>query len=88
MNFIYTERFEQSFSQLAPNTQKIAKRKLQLLLSHPAYPFYPSLRIKRIKGTKNIWEGSINMNIRITFQFKSGNIILRNIGPHDIIEAE
>jgi hypothetical protein len=46
---------------------------------------HPSLRSKRVRGTKAIWESSVNMNIRFTWQrgSKKGQIVLRNIGSHD-----
>jgi mRNA-degrading endonuclease YafQ of YafQ-DinJ toxin-antitoxin module len=58
-----------------------ADKKIILLRDNP---IHPSLRSKRVKGTKNIWESSVNMDIRITWQYKDENaIILRNIGHHD-----
>ena len=46
---------------------------------------HPSLRVKKIQGTEDIFEASINMAVRVTFQFvKPDTIYLRNIGEHDI----
>jgi len=48
-------------------------------------PRHPSLRIKKIQGTEDIFEASVNMSVRATFQYiKSDTIYLRNIGEHDI----
>jgi len=44
---------------------------------------YPALRVKKIKGTKDIWEARVNISIRLTFQIEKELIILRNIGKHD-----
>jgi hypothetical protein len=44
---------------------------------------HPSLRIKKMKGTGNIYEGSITMKYRFTFEHIEGGVLLRNIGMHD-----
>ncbi|MBN2169083.1 MAG: hypothetical protein JW738_07550 [Actinobacteria bacterium] len=47
-------------------------------------PHHPSLRSKRVAGTKKIWESSVNMNIRFTWQYEGkSSVILRNIDKHD-----
>ena len=48
-------------------------------------PRHPSLRVKKIQGTTDIFEASVNMAIRVTFQFiKPETIYLRNIGEYDM----
>jgi len=44
---------------------------------------HPSLRVKKMQGTRSIFEASINMNIRMTWQFVENGLYLRSIGPHD-----
>ncbi|ERM92946.1 hypothetical protein O163_02630 [Caldanaerobacter subterraneus subsp. yonseiensis KB-1] len=39
--------------------------------------------MKKIQGTENIFEASITMNIRMTWQYCKDGILLRNIGEHD-----
>jgi len=46
---------------------------------------HPSLRVKRIQGTKNRWEGSVTMKYRFTFELIEDTIIFRAIGTHDIL---
>jgi hypothetical protein len=46
-------------------------------------PMHPSLCTKRVQGTQNILEASVNMNIRMTWQYVESGILLRNIGEHD-----
>jgi len=46
---------------------------------------HPSLRVKRIQGTKHRWEGSITKNYRFTFQFIEDSVLFRTIGTHDIL---
>jgi len=47
---------------------------------------HPSLRIKRIQGTKNRWEGSVTMKYRFTFEFLKDEVLFRTIGTHDILK--
>lgn len=55
---------------------------LQLIEENPQHP---SLRTKKIQGTDGIFEASLNMAIRVTFQYvKPDTIYLRNLGEHDI----
>lgn len=44
---------------------------------------HPSLRTKKIKGHLNLWEASIDIFYRFTFEIHNGYYILRRIGPHD-----
>lgn len=63
------------------NIEQIEKF-LRLIADNPGHP---SLRIKRIQGTTDVFEASVNMGIRVTFQYiKPDSVYLRNIGEHDI----
>jgi len=51
------------------------KKQLKLLVSDPRSP---SLRVKKIKGTKSIFEARVNDSYRFTFEFgEESEIILR-----------
>ena len=59
-----------------------AEKFLRLIADNPRHP---SLRIKKIQGTSDIFEASVNMSVRVTFQFvKPDSVCLRNIGEHDM----
>jgi len=45
---------------------------------------HPSLRTKKIKGSKDIFECSASMGIRITWQYQNHDILLRAVGEHDM----
>ena len=48
---------------------------------------HPSLRTKKIKGKKDLYESSINMDIRIIQYFENEElIILVDIGHHDVLK--
>jgi hypothetical protein len=60
--------------------QNKVKAKLKLMSENP---MHPSLCTKRVQGTQNIFEASINAGIRMTWQYIENGILLRNIGKHD-----
>ena len=76
----FTGRFVRSYKELEKATRTQVDKALQLLITNPKHP---SLRVKRIKGTKNIWEARVDMSIRITLRFEGNVIQLRNVGTHD-----
>lgn len=76
-------RFDRTYKKLPQGVQERFKEKLRLL---EASNFtHPSVRVKKIKGTAHIWEASIDMNHRFTFEKIEGGIRLRVIGPHKVI---
>ena len=44
---------------------------------------HPSLRVKKIQGTADIWEARIDLHYRMTFEIVDDTIFLRVIGHHD-----
>lgn len=76
----YSENFRKQALSLPYNTKQLLKKKILLFLKNPRHP---SLRTKKIKGQGNIFELSINMNIRITWQYTEDGFFFRNIGEHD-----
>jgi len=81
----FTRRFKKSFGNLPLEIQHAFEKKLELFLEDRSHS---SLRIKRVQGTKDIWEGSIAMKYRFTFQLLDDMAIFRNIGTHKILEKE
>ena len=82
--FVFTEKFKKHFAKLNNNEKKQLKNKLELLSNNP---MHPSLRTKRIQGTKDLFECSVNIDIRIIW-FYEGDvlIILLDVGHHDILD--
>jgi len=81
---VFTRTFERLFRRLSKQVRDQTYEKLALFQADPAHP---SLRVKRIKGTDRIWEMSVTMNYRITFEVEGERAILRRIGPHDILRT-
>jgi len=83
-NFSYAPRFEKHLKTLTSKEKKLTKEKLKRLAKNPAHP---SLRTKRIQGTDDMYESSINMDIRVIWHFADGVIIiLADIGHHDVLK--
>ena len=81
----FSKRLKKEYNKLPKEIQKAFDKKLSLFLKETSHP---SLRVKRIQGTKNRWEGSITMQYRFTFQFLNKNgVLLRTIGAHDILKT-
>lgn len=80
MKIIHTKTSRKDFQKLSSEIQKIAEKQFSLFLTNPRHP---SLRIKRVQKTKDIWEGSITKNIRFTFQIIKDSYVLRRIGKHN-----
>jgi mRNA-degrading endonuclease YafQ of YafQ-DinJ toxin-antitoxin module len=80
--FKTTRAFDRSFPALPLHIQERTLAKLALYEKEPRHPL---LRVKKLKGTTDIWEMSVTKKYRITFQSEGGIILLRNIGSHDIL---
>jgi len=69
---------------LPKTIQEQAVAKLDLFLRDTSHP---SLRVKRIKSSQSLWEMSVTMNYRITFEVLGETVVLRRIGTHDILRS-
>ena len=76
----YSDSFREGVQQLSPETKKQLKKKLELMVTNPRHP---SLRSNKIQGIDGIFEASVNMDIRMTWQYTEDGILLRKIGEHD-----
>ena len=75
-----TSRFKRAAKRL---TEQDRGRLATAVLRYEENPSHPSLGVKRLQGTKDIWEGRASDPIRFTFEKIEGGILLRNVGPHD-----
>lgn len=80
MKIARTARFKKAWEQLTKEEKTVAKKAIINLTMDIQYP---SLRVKKIKGTDNVWEARASYSLRITFQIESDTIVLRNIEHHD-----
>lgn len=80
MNYLETSRFRRAYKSLPEDARLRVKDTLRKLTANPRYP---SLQVKKIKGTKDIWEARVSLDYRLTFQIIKDYFILRNVGRHD-----
>lgn len=78
-----TNRFKRAYSKLDVSVQDKVDEAITILMQGRPYP--SSLRVKKMKGHKSVYEASPTMSIRMTFEYNNPDyIILRNVGNHDI----
>lgn len=80
MIFERTTRFKRAAKKL---TIQDRERLAKALILYEADPAHPSLGIKRVQGTKGVWEGRASDVVRFTFEKIDGGILLRNVGAYD-----
>ena len=85
LQITYTERFQKHFKNLNTNEKKQFKNKLTIFVQNP---MHPSLRTKRVQGTKDLFEFSVNMDIRVIWFYEGDALVaLIDIGHHDILKG-
>ncbi len=80
MEILFTEQFDQAYEKLT-NAEKGSVRKTLALLGDNLK--YPSLRVKKMEGRKNLWEARPSKRLRMTFEMAGEIIVMRNVGEHD-----
>ncbi|MHB1347846.1 MAG: type II toxin-antitoxin system RelE/ParE family toxin [Candidatus Humimicrobiaceae bacterium] len=80
MKLFFSERFKKDYKLFSDDIKQLINSKLIIFAENP---LHPSLRTKKIKGKEDIFETSINMYIRMTWNYYEGIILLRAIGEHD-----
>ena len=80
--FRFSQKFKKQYRSLPKEIRDAFNEKLSLFLSDM---LHPSLRVKKIQGVQNRWEGSITMKYRFTFHFEEDTVVFRTIGTHDIL---
>ena len=63
--FRSTRKFDKQFKSLDNQTRKQALRAIELFMKDPAHP---SLHLRKIQGTSNFFEISVNMSARIVVE--------------------
>lgn len=80
MQICRTERFKSAFQGLSKADRKRVEKVLRLMVENLRHP---SLRVKKMEGTADIFEARASRSIRVTFQIQENAILLRNVGAHD-----
>lgn len=82
MRLLPTEHFRRDYRLLQKEIQDQIDGKLGILLSSPRHP---SLQVKKMQGTVDIWELRVSLGYRLTFQIRGDLYVLRRVGTHDIL---
>ena len=80
---VRTDRFRKLYQKLPEAIRKKVKRQLRALAKDVRHP---SLHAKRIRGREDIWEARVDIHHRMTFHMTGDHIILRAVGPHDVLK--
>ncbi len=83
MRICFTRIFQKDYRALPRKIRK--KTKEQVARIQVGDFSHPSLRLKKMRG-KEIWEATITMDYRLTFQIEGDLVTFRVIGTHDILE--
>jgi len=75
-----TERFQQEYEKLSDETARKFQKQLFLLRQDLRHP---SLRVKKMRRHRDIYEARVDYHHRFTFNLEGEMIVLRTIGHHD-----
>lgn len=78
----HSELFKKDFQALPEDVQNLAAQKIIFFVDNERHP---SLRIKKMQGRIDVWEGRITIHYRFTFDRDRDVVNLRRIGTHDIL---
>ena len=78
-----TNRFKKLYQKLPAAIKMKVRRQLRYLAEDIRHP---SLCAKKIKGTAGIWEARVDYRHRMTFRILDSRVVLRGVGPHDMLK--
>lgn len=91
MKFKPTKHFWSGYARLPTAVKQRAQQAFQLFQQGPQRPpFHPSLRIRKMQGYRDVWEGHITMQYVFTFHIEQDPdtgepvYIFRKVGTHNI----
>jgi len=86
MNVYLSTLFLRSLKRLIkknPSLHHKVKEKISLFQNNPEHP---TLKLHKLTGgQENVWSLSVGYNLRITFVYQNGDVVLVNIDTHDEI---
>lgn len=82
--------FKKAYKSLPVAVQDKAVKAFALFKDNPRHP---SLGVKKIQGSDNLWEGRVDQFYRFTFEYLRNDVgesicLFRNIGPHNIVKMK
>lgn len=85
MTFRALSPFQKDYKSLPRGIQKQFEKAIRLFEENPRHP---SLRVKKMEGTADIWEARVTQSYRFTFNWEGDVVSLRRIGTHNILRKE
>jgi mRNA interferase RelE/StbE len=82
MRLVFTDHYIEDYCDLDEPTRKAVDKALLLLTTDP---HYGSLRTKKLKGYRGLWEARVTQSYRLIFQIKKDAYEILRVGPHDIL---
>ena len=80
MKIARTARFKKAWQELTADEKELGRKALRKLASDLRYP---ALRVRKMQGTRHIWEARVSRSLRLTFEVEGDTLVLRNIGRHN-----
>jgi mRNA interferase RelE/StbE len=80
VEIVFTEQFEQTYEKLTSVDKQSVRKALAQLGSNLKHP---GLHVKKMEGSKDIWEARSSKRLRMTFEITGEIIVMRNVGEHD-----
>ncbi len=77
-----TRPFDRDYERLPEAVKGRVDKQLRILMDNPAHP---SLRLKRIQGTEDLWEARVTAGYRLTIQIVGDTFVLRRVGSLDVL---
>ena len=84
MNIRTDPSFDRDYSRLPPPIQERVDRKLVLFAGNPRHP---SLRVRKMEGARDIWDGHLSYEYCFTFRIVDETCRLRRVGTHEIYRS-
>lgn len=87
MRSVMSRSFRRDLQGLTKELQEQAREKFKLFMQDP---LHASLRIKKMRGFDEIWEGHVTKSVVFTFEWREDDetgeriAYFRRIGSHDI----
>lgn len=75
-----TARFRRAYRKLSPEQRDRVSEAIERMAADLTHP---SLHVKRMQGTAELWEARASAALRITFVRIDGGVSLSNVGAHD-----
>lgn len=85
MRYRRKKKFSKAYRALPPEIRAKVVKAFKLFKQNQRHP---SLRVKKMEGKQDIYEGRIDQNYRFTFHYEDDQVVFRNVGKHDILDDE